>query len=111
MAQNQAGIRTKAGRFRNGHSGNEAGRPPARTDAADLAARTAPLASLMPHIDAWINTTTGLGLASKDKTVGAYFDVDTVSAEDALIMWRGEPMAARIIETIPNECIRQGVDI
>jgi phage-related protein (TIGR01555 family) len=65
----------------------------------------------MPHIDAWFNTQTGLGLASRDKTVSASFDVDIVSAEDALIMWRGEPMAARIVETIPNECIRQGVDI
>lgn len=111
MAQNQAGIRTKQGRFRKGESGNPKGKPPKRTDAADLAARTAPLAALMPHMDAWINTNTGLGLASKDKTVGAYFDVDTVSSEDALTMWRGEPMAARIIETIPNECIRQGVDI
>jgi phage-related protein (TIGR01555 family) len=65
----------------------------------------------MPHFDAWMNTTTGLGISGRDKSLAATFDVDVVTAEDALTIWRGNPMAARIIETVPNECIRQGWDL
>jgi phage-related protein (TIGR01555 family) len=104
MPTKQGLDRTESGRFRRGASGNPAGRP--RRDA--VAGR--PFAALMPHVDAWMNSTTGLGMSSRDKTLAASFDVDVVTAEDALTIWRGNPMAARIIETVPNECIREGWD-
>lgn len=104
MTTKQGSDRDTAGRFRRGTSGNPAGRP--RRDAGRSA-----FAPLMPHFDAWMNQTTGLGVSGRDKALAASFDVDVVTAEDALTIWRGNPMAARIIETVPNECIRQGWDL
>ena len=65
--------------------------------------------------DGWQNDITGFGIQGRDKTMGSSsgvpFVVDVVVAEAALTFWRGDSIAARIIELIPNEAMRQGWEL
>jgi phage-related protein (TIGR01555 family) len=86
--------RANAGSFKAGTSGNPSGkRKRARTDA-------------------WMNDLTGVGMLGRDKTMGSptntSFAADPVSSEDALQLWRGDAMAAKIIELLAAEALRQG---
>lgn len=87
-----------SGKFPKGKSGNPAGRTPKRK-----------------RFDGWQNDLTGFGILGRDKTMGSIsntrFTVDVVDAESALQFWRGDDIAARVIETIPNEALRQGWDL
>lgn len=58
-----------------------------------------------------MNQETGLGIAGKDKTLGTQFGLDLVDSECALLMWRGDPIAARLVEVPPNEALRQGFEL
>ena len=61
--------------------------------------------------DAWRNVVTGLGDALRDKLEGATYrgvPIDYATADD---LWEYNDMAARIIETRPDECVRQGFDL
>lgn len=110
MSRKQATPRRKSGQFRRGVSGNPNGRPriEPRTDAASSRAWFPGLISMM---DGWQNTTTGLGIAGKDKSVATTFTIDLVVSEDALTIWRGDPIGARIVEGPPNEALRQGFEL
>lgn len=57
--------------------------------------------------DAWQNTLTGLG-TTRDKGYSTTFDADIVDNETASTLWRGNDLAARVIETLPNEMLRAG---
>lgn len=111
--------RTPSGRFAPGASGNPSGRPPAsRADAVDHAppgaGPDAPQAVLdatataQARADGWTNLLAGFGVASKDKRLAGYYQSDVIAPDVALDIWRGDPLAARIVETVPNEMLREG---
>ncbi len=54
--------------------------------------------------------TTGLGTSRDRSRSGMTFCASTVTNPEARELWRGDAMAARIIETIPNEVLRQGFE-
>lgn len=58
--------------------------------------------------DGWENALTGLGIAGKDKTTSASFTPDLLSQEQCEHLWRGDDIVARIVETVPNEMLREG---
>lgn len=64
-----------------------------------------------PRYDGWENTITGLGIFGRDKRLGAAFTPDLVSQEICEQTWRGDDMFARMIETVPNEGLREGFEI
>jgi phage-related protein (TIGR01555 family) len=66
---------------------------------------------LIPQImrrDGWVNALTALGVAGRDKTIGAAFTPDELTHEQCEDLWTGDDMAARVIETLPAEMMRQG---
>jgi phage-related protein (TIGR01555 family) len=62
------------------------------------------------RLDGWANELTGLGTSSKDKRLGAAFSLDAelISQEEAEEIWRGDDMADRMVQTVPNEMLRAG---
>ena len=62
-----------------------------------------------------MNDYTGFGIQGRDKTMGSAtnvpFQADIVPPDSALVYWRGDSIAARIIELIPNEALRQGWEL
>lgn len=63
------------------------------------------------HADGWVNALTGLGYSARDKTLGAKFVSDDLSDADAQEIYRGDDMAARIVDKLPNEMTRQGFSV
>jgi phage-related protein (TIGR01555 family) len=61
--------------------------------------------------DGYQSAITGAGVIGRDKTTGVTFTADQVGWTDAVEYWRGDDLAARIIETLPNEMLRQGFDL
>jgi len=61
--------------------------------------------------DGWQNVLTGIGIANRDKRLGTTFSSDVLSQTDLEEMWEGDDMAARIIETLPDEMLRQGFEV
>jgi phage-related protein (TIGR01555 family) len=106
----QGKRRPNAGSFRPGQSGNPTGKPK-RTD-GDARTRVDELASKM---DAWMNDLTGLGILGRDKTMGSasntMFVPDIVDAETARQLWMGDGIAAKMIEAVPGDALRQGWEI
>ncbi|MFZ2875814.1 MAG: DUF1073 domain-containing protein [Phycisphaerales bacterium] len=63
------------------------------------------------RVDGWSNVFTKVGDLSRDKRLGAKYArnfVDELTAEE---MWRGDDMAARIIETAPKVQLRNGFSV
>lgn len=58
---------------------------------------------VMQHFDGYQNAGTGLGIAGKDKTVGTFFCPDVIDAWTAEQIYRGDPIAARIIDMVPDD--------
>lgn len=104
----QAENRDGAGKFRAGRSGNPAGRP--RRDAAERSAEA--------RLDGFINTITGLGTSRDKRLGGGAFDrrggsslnfvAERIGWDMAREIWAGDDLAARVIETIPDEMLREG---
>ncbi len=63
------------------------------------------------RFDAWQNALTGIGNALTDKRMSTTFDVEIVTPEYGEQLWRGDDLAARIVETWPNEMLRQGYEV
>ena len=89
--------RSKTGQFAAGTTGNPLGRRG------------------KPRADGWQNDLTGFGIQGRDKTMGSLGNIafipDVVTPDSALGFWRGDAIAARIIELIPNEALRQGWEL
>lgn len=60
--------------------------------------------------DAWENSVTGLG-TSRDKRTAGLFRLGLVTDREARELWVGDDVAARVVETIPQETLRQGYEI
>jgi len=82
-------------RWKKGQSGNPKGRR--RKDKAE-------------RQDGWVNLLTGLG-STRDKRYNAEFTADQVDDGTAREYWRGNDIAARIIEVPPQEMLRAGWDL
>jgi phage-related protein (TIGR01555 family) len=72
--------------------------------------QNAPLAGGM-RLDDWYNTITGIGVTGKDKRQAGAFVATVVNDAEAMELWRGDDIAARVVETIPNEMLRQGFEV
>lgn len=60
------------------------------------------------RLDGWNNVFTLLGVKGRDKRLGGSFAAEPLSHEELLNLWRGDDIAARIVETIPREMLREG---
>ncbi len=63
------------------------------------------------RMDGWSNALTGMGLRGRDKAMHTRIEVEPVDGEEALQIWRGDAMGARIVETPPREALRQGYEL
>lgn len=90
--------RDNKGRFLPGESGNPSGRG-SRADALERKA------------DGWRSILTGHGYSSHDKSRSHTYIAEIVDSDNAIEVWRGDDLAARIIETWPNEMLRAGFEL
>jgi len=58
--------------------------------------------------DGWISALSGLGHSSFDRREHVTFESDIVTIPEARELWRGDDLAARIIDTVPAESVREG---
>lgn len=86
-----------------GPSLNPAGRPRKhRKDTAIVPARR----------DGWTNILTGLGSTTYDKRRSTTFELaEVINHAGAAELWRGDDLAARVIETWPDEMLRRGFEL
>ncbi len=96
---------------------NPGGHTPARADDAQIIVAKPPapmpLASaLSERADGWQSLLTGLGYSGHDKRTSVEFGrACNVTAADGEEMWRGDDICARVVETVPNEMLRQGFEV
>lgn len=103
MAKQRTDGRTRSGRFQKGISGNPTG---GRKDA-----KTEAVAATRSRFDDWQNYFTGMGIFGRDKRMGAQFAAHTLSFDQLKDLWLCDDLAARAVETIPREAMRQGYDV
>jgi len=61
--------------------------------------------------DLWENASTGFGVLGRDKRLTSEFSADIIPQRYAEEIWRGDDMAARAVETVPNEMLRAGYEV
>lgn len=61
--------------------------------------------------DGWFSALTGHGVAGRDKRVSSQFQSDQLDHVTIEEMWRGDDIAARIVEVVPDEAMRTGYDL
>lgn len=77
------------------------------SDPAKKLIKTSSLESVR-RADGWANTLTGIGDATRDKTMSAKWvaeELDNIEIDELV---EGSDMAARIVETLPEEMLREG---
>lgn len=104
--QTAATGRRNGGRFPAGNNANPDGRRGKRQDAAP-----APPPGSGYRFDGWYSLLTGLGTAGRDKRESMQFAVDRMDWRTAEVIWQGDDLAARIIQTLPDEMMREGYDL
>jgi len=82
----------------------------APTSVAELGERLDALESVERR-DGWANVATGLGIAGRDKRLGATFSRAVMTKEDADELYRGNDMAATIVDLPADELVREWVDV
>lgn len=92
-AQNSKKQRGKP--FPPGKSGNPKGRPRSKSGA---------------RTDAWTSVTTGLG-TSRDRRTTITHSSAWLAYEELRDIYRGDGMAARIVDLLPSEELRKGLDV
>jgi uncharacterized protein len=63
------------------------------------------------NADGWSNLLTGMGALGVDKRLSGSFSAEPVGDAYARQLWRGDPMAARVVEALPADAIREGYEI
>lgn len=82
----------------------------ARLDAAEAEYR-ARVDALSARWDTWQNLVTGAGVVGVDKRAAQGFAYSPISPTQGREMWLGDDIAARIVEELPSEALRQGWEI
>lgn len=111
-SENSAPDQRRGRPFQKGISGNPKGRP-RRTDSQPVESPEARayIDELKARLDDWQNMVTGVGVVGRDKRKGGAFVLEQVTSEQGLELWLGDDLAARIVEELPSEALRQGVTI
>lgn len=105
MAEENGSKRSKNGRFARGNQGGP-GRP--RKDQA----APSPLHPVLDvRMDGFANMISGVGALAYDKRMSTSHQGNPISDEEAANLWETNPLAARIVETWPNEMLREGYDV
>lgn len=61
--------------------------------------------------DGWQSALSGIGTMQYDKRLGSLFTADLCDPTEAVELWRGNDLAARIVEGLPDAMIREGWEI
>lgn len=64
-----------------------------------------------PHVDTWQNAATGFGILGKDKRLSVSYQPDLLDPNTCEALWRGSDLAARAIELVPDEMLREGWEV
>ena len=75
------------------------------------ATRKIPKSKPQLNQDGWENYTNGLGVLGRDKRLGSVFRTQLMTQEGAEEIWRGDDIATRLVEVIPDEMMREGYEI
>lgn len=67
--------------------------------------------ALVSKVDGWKNILTGLGIMGKDKRLGADVEYLRMDQGTADTLYAVDDMAAKIVNTLPEEMIREGFEI
>lgn len=70
----------------------------------------AKMVEIAHRVDGWRSALSGLGTV-KDKRQWSTFKAEATNWVENLELWRGDDLAGRIVETIPNEMMRQGWEL
>lgn len=62
------------------------------------------------RVDGWQNASTYFGVLGKDKRLNVSYSPEQLDPETCEQLWRGNDLAARIIEVIPDEMLREGFE-
>lgn len=89
---------------RGGDSPNPSGRPPATPS---IARKVVDWMSAAFRSDTWTNVLSGQGTDTHDKRMAGYFVSDWISEDQGRELWRGDPLGARIVETIVKEALKK----
>lgn len=71
----------------------------------------APPAAPVLKKDTWSNAATGFGVLGQDKRLNVSYSPDLLDTFTAEALWRGNALAARIVEIIPDEMLREGWEV
>ncbi len=78
-------------------------------------AAVAPVAAIRndgsPRTDSFQSMLSGLGVDTYDKRLQVVHQAKLLNAQQCSDLWRGNDIAARVVETIPNEALRQGFEV
>jgi phage-related protein (TIGR01555 family) len=61
--------------------------------------------------DGWASALTGIGKSLYDKRLWSDFEAHELTLQEIEELWAGDDMAARIVELVPDECLRQGFEL
>ncbi len=63
------------------------------------------------RLDSWVNALAGINTHAHDKRTHAHFEARTLTYQDAIELYRGDDLANRAINFVPEECFREGYEI
>lgn len=82
------------------------GKPSSRLQALKAAG------SVLERVDNWVNTLTGLGSIARDKVQSTSFQRRPHLNDETLEgLYHEDPIAARIVESVPQDAFRQGIGL
>ena len=67
--------------------------------------------NFLSRLDGWINILTNLGIRGKDKRIVAQIEEQYLDQQTLEGLYQSDEMAARIVDRIPEEMVREGFKI